>query len=139
MADGIATVGWVIVKWMMLLPQGRWYSHGSMILFNFSSEMLSRTSSHMCGRLYLPIFLFRDGLLTLMYRASFCGSHDVLVLPSHNIEVFNTYAVTSDVVVVKYGAGGLLMFLEPLSKCSRGLSYIFLLTLHPTTFVAVDF
>ena len=30
------------------------------------------------------------------------------------------------------------MFLEPLSKCSRGLSYIFLITLHPTTFVAVD-
>ena len=25
----------------------------------------------MCGRWYLPIFLFRDGLLTLIYRASF--------------------------------------------------------------------
>ena len=30
------------------------------------------------------------------------------------------------------------MFLEPLSKCSRGLSYMFLITLHPTTFVTVD-
>ena len=30
------------------------------------------------------------------------------------------------------------MFLEPLSKCCRGLSYIFLITLHPTTFVTVD-
>ena len=33
--------------------------------------MLSRTSSHMCGTWYLPTFLLRDGLLTLMYRASF--------------------------------------------------------------------
>ena len=30
------------------------------------------------------------------------------------------------------------MFLEPLSKCSRGLSYILLITLHPTKFVTVD-
>ena len=32
--------------------------------------MLFRTSSHTCGRWYLPIFLLRDGLLTLMYTAS---------------------------------------------------------------------
>ena len=38
---------------------------------NLSSGLLSRTSSHMCGRWYLPIFLFRDGLLTLMNNASF--------------------------------------------------------------------
>ena len=41
------------------------------IYFKFSSEMLSRTSSQMCGRWYFPIFLLRDGLFTLMYRASF--------------------------------------------------------------------
>ena len=39
--------------------------------FNFSSGVLSRTSSHMCGRWCLPIFLLRDGLLTLMNNASF--------------------------------------------------------------------
>ena len=33
--------------------------------------MLSRTSCHICGRWYLPMFLLRDGLLTLMYYASF--------------------------------------------------------------------
>ena len=38
--------------------------------FNFSSVMLFRTSSHTCGRWYLPIFLLRDGLFTLMYIAS---------------------------------------------------------------------
>ena len=30
------------------------------------------------------------------------------------------------------------MFLEPLFKCSIGLSYIFLITLHSATFVTVD-
>ena len=34
--------------------------------------------------------------------------------------------------------GGLLMFLEPLSKCSGRFSYILLITLIPTTFVTVD-
>ena len=35
--------------WLMEMPQVSIY-------FNFSSEMLSRTSSQMCGRWYLPIF-----------------------------------------------------------------------------------
>ena len=39
--------------------------------FNFSSEVLNRTSSQTCGRWYFPTFLFREGSLTLMYRASF--------------------------------------------------------------------
>ena len=50
--------------WLMELPQVSIY-------FKFSSEMLSRISSQMCGRWYLPIFLLRDGLFTFMYRASF--------------------------------------------------------------------
>ena len=63
MADGIA-IGWnacwadVIALWQMFLPLGHY--------FNLSSMLLIRTSSHTCGRWYLPIFLFRDGLLTLM-------------------------------------------------------------------------
>ena len=68
-ADVIATQG-VCASWQVLKPQvvdgiatGQHY-------FKFSSEMLSRTSSQICGRWYLPIFLFRDGLLTLMYKAS---------------------------------------------------------------------
>ena len=60
--DGIATrlVGGVLADG---IANGQHYS-------NLSSEMLCRTSSHICGRWYLPVFLFRDGLLTLMYRAS---------------------------------------------------------------------
>ena len=37
--------------------------------FVFSSEMENRTLSQMCGRLHLPIFIFRVWLLTLIYIA----------------------------------------------------------------------
>ena len=40
--------------------------------------------------------------------------------------------------MVKYGGGGLLVFFEPLTKGSRGLSYIFIFTLHPSTFITID-
>ena len=63
-AEGMATAGW-------LCHFGRCYCHGSWSCFNFNSEVLSRTSSQMWGRWYLPIFLLRDGLLTLIYNASF--------------------------------------------------------------------
>ena len=53
----------------MLLPVAGGKATGS-FYFSLSSEMLTRTSSHTCGRWYLPTFLFRDGSLTLMYRAS---------------------------------------------------------------------
>ena len=55
-ADGIAT-GWTI-----LFLVGRCYSHVADVIttgwiyFNFSSELFNRTSSHIWGRWYLPIF-----------------------------------------------------------------------------------
>ena len=39
--------------------------------FSLHSGVLSIASSLMCGRWYLPMFLLRDGLLTLMNNASF--------------------------------------------------------------------
>ena len=36
------------------------------------------------------------------------------------------------------GGWGLLMFLEPISKCSGRFPYIFFITLHPVTFMSVD-
>ena len=144
--------------WLMLLPSGRWNGHyrvagnkladvianwqmllpGVINVLFLSYGMLSRTSSHMCGRWYLPTFLFRDGLLTLINRASFIALVEVLILPSYNVDIFNTYTMTSDVKMVKYGGGGLLVFFEPLTKGSRGLSYIFIFTLHPSIFITVD-
>ena len=49
-------------------------------------------------------------------KSFLCGSLEALVLPLHNVEVINTYAVTSGVKMVKYGRGNLLVLLEPLSK-----------------------
>ena len=50
----------------------RWNSHWvNFFYFSLRSVPLHRTSSHIWGRWYLPMFLFRDGLFTLMYRASF--------------------------------------------------------------------
>ena len=81
-ANGIATL------WLAdVIASGRWNSHWLECInvvkadvitlladvmakghyFNFSSVLLTRTLSHMWGRWYLPIFLFRDGLLTLIY------------------------------------------------------------------------
>ena len=87
----------VITRWQMDWPQGQ-------SSFNFSSEVLSGTSSHMCGRWYLPMFLFRDGLLTLMNNASF-----ILLLrfwsSPHYAKIFQNDIVTSDVKMVIYWGG----------------------------------
>ena len=45
-------------------------------------------------------------------KSLFNCSLDVLFLPSHNVEIFNTYAVTSDIKMVKYGGRGFLVFHE---------------------------
>ena len=63
----VVWVGRCYCQWQMVLPKGSFYF---IFYFNLSSEMLARTSSHTCGRWYLPTFLFRDGSLTLMYIAS---------------------------------------------------------------------
>ena len=56
---------WNGVVSRQMFSLGRCYSQR--VLFHFSSVMLIRTSSHTWGRWYLPMFLFRDGLLTLIY------------------------------------------------------------------------
>ena len=43
----------------------------NVLIIIWSSEVLTRTPSHICGRLYLPMFLLRMGLFTLMYMDSF--------------------------------------------------------------------
>ena len=46
--------------------------------------------------------------------------------------------MTRDVIVVIDGGWGLLMFFEPFSKSSGGLSCIFLITFHSITFISID-
>ena len=51
---------------------GRWNSHWVLLFISpWVLGCVNRTSSHMWGRWYLPMFLFRDGWLTLIYMASF--------------------------------------------------------------------
>ena len=69
-------VGWCYCLWQMEWPLQGDISLWQVLLprvlsyFNLSSEVLNRTSSQMWGRWNFPIFLLRDGLLTLMYSAS---------------------------------------------------------------------
>ena len=58
-------IGWNVVKADLITLVADGKATGS-IYFNLSSVLFIRTSSHIWGRWYLPIFLFRDGLLTLM-------------------------------------------------------------------------
>ena len=132
-ADGIPP-GWRI---------GRCYSQvadgiATVPMLFFSSGMLNRTSSHMCGRWYLPTFLFRDGSLSLMYMASFMAlirfwSSFPTILQFSILMVWPV-----DVIVVIYGGWGLLMFLQPFTKSSGRLTNVLFITLHPITFILVD-
>ena len=99
--------------------------------------MLNRTSSHMCGRWYLPMFLLRDGLFTLMYIASlialirFWSS-----LPSKlKLSMVVLWPVMLKRSYVGRGPSGVP---EPLSKCYWWLPCICIITLHPVVFVSVD-
>ena len=100
--------------------------------------MLNRTSSHICGRWYFPMFLLRDGLFTLMYTAS---SIVLIRFWSSLPTILKLSMVFLWPVMLKWsyiGEGGLKMFIEPLSKCSWWLPYILLITLHPAAFVSID-
>ena len=79
--------------------------HGSRCYFSFSSEVLNRTSSQILGRWYLPIILLRDGLLTLIYNASFIVLLRLWSSLPNYIEIINSDLVTTDVAMVKDWGG----------------------------------
>ena len=68
----------------------------------------------------------------------FYKSHEVLVLPPHNIEIFQCNGMTCGVEMVIYWGRGLKMLLEPLPECFWAFSYIFLITFLPFTFESVN-
>ena len=105
--------------------------------FNLSSEMLCRTSSHMCGRWYLPIFLLRDGSLTLMYRASFMVLRRFWPsLPT--ISKLSMVTLWPEMVEWSWmGEGVLRCSFKPLWKVSCWLPNIFFLTIHPVAFISI--
>ena len=66
-ADGIATIGWMCMLDGISLADET--AKGS-VQFSLSSEVLNKTSSYICDRWNLPMFLLRDGLLTLINNVS---------------------------------------------------------------------
>ena len=104
--------------------------------FNLSSEVLNRTWSHMCARWYLPMFLLRDGLLTLMYNVSLM----VLMrfwssLPT--ILKFFIGTVWPEVLGWSYIGKGAFWCSLNLSKCSWWFSNVLFITLNPVTFISI--
>ena len=57
---------------------------------------------------------------------------------AHNAEIFNGYVMTSDVVMVMDGTGGLHVFSELFCKSSVRLPYVLFFTVHPATLVSVN-
>ena len=134
---GIGHIGWNCLRqmsmplWQMLSPLGHYCSLSSMLLI--------RTSSHMCGRWYFPMFLFRDGLLTLMNIDSlislerFCSS-----LPTM-LKLFKVILWSCDVAVFIDRGVDFQVFLVSLSKCSSCLTYVLLITFKPIALVSINY
>ena len=84
------------------------------------------------------MFLFRDGLFTLVYNVSLIHLQRFWSSLPTMPKVIYGNIVTSGVTMVIDGVGCLEMFFEPLSKSSRGFTSVFLITLHPVTLVSVN-
>ena len=56
------------------------------ILFILSSGVECKAFSHICGRLYLSMFLFKVGLFTLAYCFFYQPRH-IVPFPAYNYEV----------------------------------------------------
>ena len=88
-----------------VIASGRWINH-KVNYFNFSSEVLNRTSSQTSGKWYLPTFLLRGWIIYPYVQSLFYDTHLVQVLPPNNVNVVNGNIVTSGVAMVIYGRGG---------------------------------
>ena len=135
-ADGIAYQGGCVVRcYNHMWADGIATKYVN--LFQLKLWLLNRTLSHMWGRWYLPMFLFRDGLLTFIYRASFIGSNKVLVFPPYYAKVVNVDFMTWSAGMIIYRGRSLLMFLETFSKSSCWFPNVLLIALHPITTMSV--
>ena len=128
-ADGIATC-------KVTYQCGRCYCLGS--YFNLSSEVLNRTSSHMCGRWNLPMFLLRDGLLTLMYSASLIA---LLRFWSSLPTILKFSLVTWWPVMLLWsyiGEGAFWCSFNLSPNGSWGFTNVFFMAVNPATLISID-
>ena len=100
--------------------------------------MLNRTSSQNMWQMECAYVSVQGWVIDPYEQCFFYCSVEVLVFPPHYTKVIYGDIVTSGVKIVIYWGRCLLMFLEPFSKCSWGLSNVFLITIHPVTFVSIN-
>ena len=108
----------VDVEWLMLLPLGRFYSPGSIILLQFKFWNVKQNLIPYMWQMVFANISIQGWIVDPDVKSFFYCPLEVLFLPSHNGEIFNTYAVASGIKMIKYGGGGLLVFLKPLTKGS---------------------
>ena len=73
--------------------------------FSLSSMLLIRTSSHICGRWYLPVSV--QGCIIDPYEQWFFDQPgEVLLFPAHYTEVVQSAGMACGVTVVIYRGGG---------------------------------
>ena len=120
-----------VVRLILFIYCGSWCYRPNMwweVVSHISSEVM-----RLCTKVsswYLPICLFRDGSLTLISIASLMDL--TMLCPLCPLtEIFNGYVMTSGVVMVMNGWGGLHKFSEPVCRCSASLLYAFFLAVHP--------
>ena len=100
--------------------------------------MLIRTSSHICGRWYLPMFLFRDGLFLLIYRASLIALFRFWSSLPTILKLSMVTEWPEMLRVVIYGGWRFQVFFKPHCKGSCWLPNVFFITFYPVTLISVD-
>ena len=99
---------------------------------------LTGTSSHICGSWYLPIFLFRDGSLTLINTASLMA----LAIFWSSLPTMLKLSRDSSWPVVLWwscmGDGALMCSLNLSAKVLPDFPNVLFITIHPSTLVPVN-
>ena len=91
----------------------------SVVLFlsalTLSLAVVNKILSHMCGRLYFPMFPLRVGLVTLM-KMDFLWFWQYGALPAHNIEAIHQCAMAYSRLRSYLGEGASMHFLNLFPK-----------------------
>ena len=115
---------------------GKWGKWGYL---RWRAGVLDRTSSQMWDNWNLPIFLLRDGSLTLMYMVSLT----VLVMLCDSLPTMEKLSpqdvITSGVGMVIDGGRGPKMFPQPFPKGPYRSLYALLIALQYVTLVPIDY
>ena len=89
--------------------------------------VLSKTLSHMWGKLNLPIFLFNVELFTLINMDSLMFIATAMPLPPYYLEVMLTGRMACVIAMMMYRGGFFKVLFESFSKGPRGFPYVFII------------